>query len=167
MKRATIKNRLLESRENREGFIRAKLNHLIPSQIKALRLRHIWTQSRLAEESDMKQARVSAMEKPGEVNFSLETLIRLAAAYGVALQVRFVPFSKLSKWEDEYSQDSFDVTRIEKDLDFTDPSLPRTTKTVMSILFTQPLSVRKSITPPTVALEVTPSVKVLEQEKCA
>src|ERR1035441_7919637 len=115
MKKARIKNRLLESRENREGFIRAKLNHLIPSQIRALRLKWDWTQNKLAEESDMKQARVSAMEKPGEVNFSLETLIRLAAAYRVALQVRFVSYSKLSKWEDEYSQDVFDVTRIDED----------------------------------------------------
>jgi transcriptional regulator with XRE-family HTH domain len=140
MKKATIKNRLLESRDNREGFIRAKLNHLIPSQIKALRLKQDWTQSKLAKESDMKQARISAIEKPGEVNFSLETLIRLAAAYRVALQVRFVPFSKLSKWEDEYSQDAFDVTRIEEDEEFSKPSNPSVAKAIVYFQYTQPVA---------------------------
>jgi len=155
MKKATIKSRLLESRDNREGFIRAKLNHLIPSQIKALRLREDWTQNRLAEESDMKQARISAMEKPGEVNFSLETLIRLAAAYRVALQVRFVPFSKLSKWEGEYSQDVFEVTPIEKDVEFSNPS---PAKAVQVFQYTQKLKIDKPITPP---------IKAMQQEKCA
>jgi transcriptional regulator with XRE-family HTH domain len=155
MKKATIKNRLLESRDNREGFIRAKLNHLIPSQIKALRLRRDWTQNRLAEESDMKQARISAMEKPGEVNFSLETLIRLAAAYRVALQVRFVPFSKLSKWEGEYSQDEFEVTPIEKDEEFSNPS---PVKVVQVFQYIQKLKIDKPITPP---------IEAMPQEKCA
>lgn len=158
MERATIKNKLLESRQNRESFIRAKLNHLIPSQIKALRLRHDWTQSELAEESNMKQARVSAMEKPGEVSFSLETLIRLAAAYRVALQVRFVPFSKFSKWEDEYSQDGFDVTRIEQDEAFAKPSVPHTAKAILTFQFTPPAKVTELATPP---------IKASQEEKCA
>ena len=114
--------KLLESRENRESYIRAKLNHLIPSQIRALRLREEWTQKQLAEESGMKQARISAVETPGAVNFSLETLIRLAAAYRVGLQVRFVPFSTLLKWENEYSQDNFSVTAIEDDQEFLSPA---------------------------------------------
>ena len=42
-----------------------------------------WTQEKLGNEADMKQARISAMEKPGEVAFTLETLIRLAFAFRV------------------------------------------------------------------------------------
>ena len=114
--------RLLNERGSRESYIRAKLNQLIPSQIKALRLQHKWTQKQLGDESDMKQARISAMEKPGEVSFSIETLIRLAAAYGVALRVDFVPFSEILKWDNGYSQDDFTVLPIDRDEEFLSPS---------------------------------------------
>ncbi len=115
-------SKLLTKRSSRESYIRAKLNQLIPSQIKALRLKQEWTQEQLGEESEMKQARVSAMEKPGEVAFTLETLIRLASAFRVGLQVRFVPHSEMLKWDNSYSQDNFYVTPIEKDGEFLNPS---------------------------------------------
>jgi hypothetical protein len=69
----------------------------------------------------MKQARISAMEKPGEAAFSLETLIRLAAAFRVGLQVRFVPHSEMLDWENRYSQDDFSPVPIEKDYKFLNP----------------------------------------------
>ena len=115
-------SKLLTKRSSRESYIRAKLNQLIPSQIKALRLREEWTQAQLGEESEMKQARVSAMEKPGEVAFTLETLIRLASAFRVGLQVRFVPYSKMLKWDNSHSQDTFSATPIEEDREFLTPS---------------------------------------------
>ena len=71
--RSQIISKLLTERSSCEFYIRAKLNQLIPSQIKALRLSEDWTQEKLGNEADMKQARISAMEKPGEVAFTLET----------------------------------------------------------------------------------------------
>jgi transcriptional regulator with XRE-family HTH domain len=136
-------SKLLESRENRESYIRAKLNHLIPSQIRALRLREEWTQKQLADESGMKQARISAVETPGVVNFSLETLIRLAAAYRVALQVRFVPYSAMIDWEDKYSQDTFAVTPIEDDGELVSPS-PRPPKAIVSFEYTPTVAMPES-----------------------
>jgi transcriptional regulator with XRE-family HTH domain len=97
------------------------LDQLIPSQIRALRLNEKWTQSRLGEESDMKQSRISASENPGEVNFSLETLIRIASAFRVGLQVRFVPYSEMLDWENRFSQDDFSVVALEDDKKFIDP----------------------------------------------
>ncbi len=111
-------SRLRASLTDREDYIRAKLNHLLPSQIKALRSKNIWTQVRLAEEANMKQARISAIEKPGAVAFTLETLIRLAAVFKVGLQVRFVPFSQMVDWENSYSQDRFNIRNIEEDYRF-------------------------------------------------
>jgi hypothetical protein len=70
----------------------------------------------------MKQPRISAMETPGRTNFNLETLVRMAATLNVGLMVKFVPFSQMLKWENNYSQDVFDVTPIEKDSDFTNPN---------------------------------------------
>lgn len=114
-------SKLLEDQSSRAAYVRAKLNHLIPSQIKALRLDREWTQKQLGEKSEMKQARISAMEKPGEVAFSVETLIRLAASFSVALQVRFVPFSEMLRWDNDYSQDEFCAEPLEKDNAFLNP----------------------------------------------
>jgi transcriptional regulator with XRE-family HTH domain len=115
--------KLLEDKSARESYVRATLNVLIPSQIRSLRLREPWTQQQLGKEADMKQARVSASESPGAVNFSLETLIRFAAAFRVGLQVRFVPFSEMLDWENKYSQDDFaeTITKIEDDSSFLKP----------------------------------------------
>jgi len=72
----------------------------------------------LAEQAGMKQARISAIESPGQVNFSLETLVRLAAAYQVGLQVKFVPHSVMLDWENHFNQDIFEVTHLTEDQAF-------------------------------------------------
>src|ERR1700722_19750402 len=120
-KRSTVVSRLLGEKSERERYLRASLNVLIPSQIRALRLEEGWTQLQLGQEADMKQARISAVETPGAVKFNLETLVRLAAAFRVGLQVRFVPFSKMLDWENRFSQDDFHVMRIDEDKAFTEP----------------------------------------------
>ena len=111
-------NRLVNEKEYRAAYIRAKLDVLIPSQLRALRLGQEKTQKILAVEAEMKQSRISAMETPGKVNFNLETLVSLAATFKVGLVVKFVPFSALLRWENEFSQDSFDVIQIDNDSAF-------------------------------------------------
>jgi hypothetical protein len=76
------------------------------------------TQEVLAREAEMKQPRVSAMERPGETQFNLDTLVRLAAAFKVGLIVRFSSYSEMLGWENEFSQDSFDVIGLENDTAF-------------------------------------------------
>lgn len=131
--RSQIVSRLVGDRASRESYLRAKLNQIIPSQIKALRLRTPWTQKELGDEVEMKQARISAVEKPGETAFTLETLIRLAAAFRVGLQVKFIPYSEMAKWNDDYCQDDFSVTPIEEDEQFLNP---QSTTSVRAEIFT-------------------------------
>jgi transcriptional regulator with XRE-family HTH domain len=119
--RQKIVSRLTADRDFRANYIRAKLEVLIPSQLRALRLREEKTQSELAQLADMKQARISAMETPGRVNFNLETLVRMAATHSCGLLFKFVPFSEMLEWENEYSQDTFNVTRLSEDIDFLQP----------------------------------------------
>ena len=119
--RSKLISRLLLERDYRAAYIRAKLDVLIPSQLRALRLRQEKTQPELAKLADMKQSRISAMETPGQVNFNLETLVRMAATLNVGLMVKLVPFSELLMWENEYSQEVFDVTRLPNDTDFLEP----------------------------------------------
>ena len=111
-------SRLRGSKKYRGAYVRAKANANIPSQIRALRLRRGMTQEDLAREAEMKQPRISAMERPGETQFNLETLIRLATAFEVGLIVRFASYSEMLRWENEFTQDSFDVVDLEKDTAF-------------------------------------------------
>jgi transcriptional regulator with XRE-family HTH domain len=75
------------------------------------------TQQALAQEVEMKQSRISAMERPG-TRFNIETLVRLASAFKVGLVVKFVSFSEMLKWENGYSQDTFNPLIIDKDVEF-------------------------------------------------
>ncbi|MGD0974819.1 MAG: helix-turn-helix transcriptional regulator [Candidatus Korobacteraceae bacterium] len=113
-------SKLLSNAQYRAEYIKSKLDVLIPSQIKALRGEV--TQAELAKQAGMLQSRISAMETPGRTNFNLETLVRLAATFRVAVVVKFVPFSELLRWENGYSQDTFSVTQLEHDIGFLNPS---------------------------------------------
>ena len=110
--------RLKNNRRYRDAYIRAKANVNIPSQVRALRLRLGMTQKDLARDAEMKQPRISAMERPGATQFNLETLIRLASAFKVGLVVKFASFSEMLNWENEFRQDSFDVIILDDDADF-------------------------------------------------
>lgn len=116
--RSELTSRLKDHTDSRASYIRGKLNVLIPAQLRALRLRRELKQAELASEADMKQSRISAMECPGAVKFNIETLIRAAAALRVGLEVKFVPFSEMLRWENAFSQDTFDVTPIDDDKRF-------------------------------------------------
>jgi transcriptional regulator with XRE-family HTH domain len=113
---------LLNDFDARRSYIKATLGILVPSSIRALRLKSdMPRQSDLAAEARMQQSRISMFETPGEANVTLETLARLAAAFKVGLKVEFVSFNDMLRWENNYSQDTFDVTRIDEDVDFICP----------------------------------------------
>jgi len=78
-------------------------------------------QADLAKVAQMHQSRISTFETPGAANITLETLSRIAAAFKVGVMVKFVPFSEMLRWENGFSQDRFDVTRLEEDLAFLNP----------------------------------------------
>lgn len=118
--KSKVTSKLLGSRASREAYIGAKLKFLIPSQIRGLRLKSATPrQEDLANAADMKQSRISAMETPGEVNFNLETLVRIAAALKVGLVVKFVSFTEMLRWDNDFSQDDFEVVSLDKDRAFT------------------------------------------------
>ena len=99
----------IRNKEYRHGLVNAQIEIDLPLQIRALRKQLVGTQSELACLTGMKQARISDMEKPGKVHFSLETLRRLAEAFDVALVVRFAPFSEFLDWSGNFNPDTFHV----------------------------------------------------------
>jgi transcriptional regulator with XRE-family HTH domain len=115
-------SRLRAEFETRAAYIKAKVGTLVPSQIRALRLKsEMPRQADLANAADMKQSRISMMETPGAANMTLDTLSSIAAALKVGLKVEFVPFSEMLAWENGFSQDQFDVVKIDNDLQFLNP----------------------------------------------
>ena len=124
--RSALISKLINSRKFREAYIRAKLSVLIPSQVRALRLKWPMTQPELGHEAEMKQSRISAIERPGSANLNVDTLIRVAAALRVGLKVELVPFSEMVRWENSFSQDRFNLPKIEDDDAFINPDEPTT-----------------------------------------
>ena len=99
----------------------------------------------------MHQSRISMFETPGAANLTLDTLSRLAAAFKVGLVVKFVPFSEMLRWENDYSQDSFDVTRIDHDIEFINPtagSVPNALVAVASVTAVPATNGSQTIKPP-------------------
>src|SRR5689334_17722816 len=99
-------SKLFRSQKSRVAYIKAKLSVLVPSQIRALRLRSanppMPYQRDLAQEAEMQQSRISMFETPGMANMTLETLSKIAAALRTGLIVKFVPFSDMLQWENEF-----------------------------------------------------------------
>lgn len=118
-------SKLIGSRALRESYIRSKLGVLLPAQIRSLRSKRGMTQAELGTAAEMKQARISALERIGEGNFNLETLIRLAGALKVGLVVKFAPFSEMLEWENSFEPDNFYVPPIEQDSVFVAPENSR------------------------------------------
>jgi transcriptional regulator with XRE-family HTH domain len=80
-------------------------------------------QQDLARRTNMHQSRISMFETPGAANITLETLANIAAGLKVGVTVKFVPFSEMLRWENGYSQDTFDVRpRLEQDEAFLNPA---------------------------------------------
>ncbi len=102
----------------------SKVGILVPSQIKALRLTSPTpTQKELAAEIGTHQSRISMLEQPGAANVTLETLAWIASVHKVGLLVKFVSHSEMLHWENSYSQDTFNVTRLDADEEFLNPGI--------------------------------------------
>jgi transcriptional regulator with XRE-family HTH domain len=119
--RSKMISKLINGRDTRESYIRSKLSVLLPAQIRSLRLRREMKQAELGAEAEMKQGRISSLERIGIASFSIGTLIRLASAFRVGLIVKFVPMSEMLSWENDFAPDDFDVTPLEHDEAFLLP----------------------------------------------
>jgi transcriptional regulator with XRE-family HTH domain len=105
----TIKQQLFEkfrSRKRRRTFAEQDLGSTVAAQIYALRQKHEMSQEKLAQETEMSQARISVLENPNYRKFNVGTLQRIAAAFDVALIVRFVSFGELLEWTVTGSQET-------------------------------------------------------------
>ena len=105
----------MRNKEYRDSFVSANISNTVSAQIHTMRQARGWTQSELAERSDMRQPRISALEDPDVDNYEISTLKRVAAAFDVALIVQFVPFSRIVSVSTSLKSSDFDVSEFSRD----------------------------------------------------
>jgi transcriptional regulator with XRE-family HTH domain len=119
--RSNLIAKLQSDFKTRSAYIKAKVATIVPSQIRGLRLKSTTPrQPDLAKAAEMHQSRISMLETAGS-NPTIGTLSEIAAALNVGLKVEFVPFSEMLEWENNYSQDKFNVVQLEQDEAFLNP----------------------------------------------
>lgn len=114
-KLARLWARLSRSKVVRQRFVESHSAKAIAFQIRAMRRTRDWSQEDLAVASGMTQNMISRLESPEYGRSSVTTLRRIAAAFDVALAVRFVAFSELAEWVATLSPDRMDVRSFDKD----------------------------------------------------
>jgi transcriptional regulator with XRE-family HTH domain len=99
----------LRNREYRSAFVTSQIETGIPFQIRAIRKNRGMTQPELARSAGMSQPRISEVETPGARRLSLDTLLRIAEALDIALQVKFVTFGELVRQTESMNLDKLNV----------------------------------------------------------
>src|SRR6267154_1803106 len=79
----------------RRAFLEENIKTGIAFQVRALREKNKWSQPKLGERAGKTQSVISRIEDPNYGNFTIRTLLDLAAAFDVALLVKFVSYSQL------------------------------------------------------------------------
>jgi transcriptional regulator with XRE-family HTH domain len=78
--------------------VESHISKALAFQVRSLREKEGWSQQRLAERICSNQNAIYRSENPNYGKQTLTTLKKIAAAFDVALVVRFVPFSELVDW---------------------------------------------------------------------
>jgi transcriptional regulator with XRE-family HTH domain len=110
----------LKDKEYRDAFVVSHIFNGIAFQIKAMRENMPLTQKELGTLAGMKQERISVLENQNNSNVTIDTLRRIASAFDVALMIRFVPFSDLTRWDINLSPEALKVTSFNEDTFFKD-----------------------------------------------
>jgi transcriptional regulator with XRE-family HTH domain len=99
----------LDNKEYRDSFVESMIRTGLAFQIKELRKRATWSQQQLGERAGTTQNVISRLEDPDYGRFTLNTLLRLAAAFDVALIVKFASFGELYRLSKDRSPDALAV----------------------------------------------------------
>jgi transcriptional regulator with XRE-family HTH domain len=125
----------LKDPEYRKAFVASQINIGIPFQIRGLlKSRPNWTQETLAQRTQMRQPRISALMTPGRTRPNIETLRRIAEAFDCGLMVRFAPFSELARWSEGFDPEVFDVSSFDNDTGLIEHKGPASASTIGSAI---------------------------------
>lgn len=114
--RISLVSKLLKNKLYRDAYVSEHIKNGIPFQIRAMRDERDWTQARLGKEAGKPQNVISRLEDPNYGKLTIQTLLEIAAAFNVALLVKFVPFSRLVKEYEDVSPKGLSVKSIDKEI---------------------------------------------------
>lgn len=104
-----------KDKDYRGSFVEENIANGIPLQIRSLREREGWSQTELGRRCGKAQPVISKLEGLGYYGYTVRTLARIAAAFDVALIVRFAPFSEVLNHISELSGEDILVPRYDED----------------------------------------------------
>lgn len=89
----------LQDKEYRDLFVAEEIQTGLPMQLLAMRRDRGWSQEELARRAGVSLETIQQVEQlDSGTSFPVDLLQRLAAAFDVALVVRFEPYSHLVDW---------------------------------------------------------------------
>lgn len=91
--------------EYRKAFVKQNIFSSVAHQIQLIREHRGWSQKDLAEKIGTKQSAVSRLEDPAYGKYSISTLFKLADAFDLGLQIKFVSWATLTKEVDEWTSE--------------------------------------------------------------
>lgn len=104
-----------QDKETRHIYANDFLNTWIATQIKVLREDHEWTQAQLAEETGMKQERISVLEDVNYESWTIKTLKRFAWAFDLRLSIKFENFGSFLTDYDNFEREKLKRLSFDKD----------------------------------------------------
>jgi transcriptional regulator with XRE-family HTH domain len=99
----------LDNKEYRDAFIAEQIFTRLPMKIRFLRDSQELTQKQLGDRAGIAQTWVSKLEDPNYGKLTISTLLKVASALDVGLQIDFVPFSRVLNDAVRLSRESFVV----------------------------------------------------------
>ena len=118
--RREIYEKFNESKEYRDSFIAEHIYSRLPLKIRGLREQRGWSQKELGEKVGMAQAWVSKLEDPSYGKYTIATLLRLASAFDVGLDIDFKLHSKILDKTLTLTPESFEVVSFVDDPGFVE-----------------------------------------------
>lgn len=109
----------------RRDYAEILLNSSLALQIKVLRQQRGWNQEQLAEAAGLGQSQVSVVEQASNATWSFKTLKKLAAAFDLALVVRFESFGTLLDQTSSLSRASLERPSFEHDPVFSEKTVAK------------------------------------------
>lgn len=114
----------LADKRYRDSFVAEQIFSGLPLKIFHLRKARFKNQQEFADKLDRKQSWVSQLENPNYGRLTLSTLLQIASACDVALEVDFVPFSRLLEKTVGLTEEWFRVPSYKDDAGFVEKKGP-------------------------------------------
>jgi len=111
----------MKDKAYRDAYVRAQITTTLPFRLRGLRKSMGLTQEKLAALTGMAQSRFPNLERPTGKMPDLDTLCRIASAYDIAVQVRFIPFSELINDETRFDPENFSIRTFDEELRDAEP----------------------------------------------